>query len=392
MIPRTKANYTLWELLRAAVLGQHGRVHKEALSGKLRDYMGSRNVLLTPSGRGGLYFILRSIDRNRVLVPAYTCKAVIESIILAEKTPVYIEVAPNSFNMDPTALDRQMDEHSVVIATHQFGIPCEIERIQEQARARGAFVIEDAAASLGTRVRGKLTGTFGDAAFFSFDSTKLVNVPMKGGFILTKDTDLFRRIEQDFAKHTKAMSAVRKYSLLAQATALVLLEQPQIYRLFHWLMFASRGSFTQDSSTLALHLDAFYRHDFTEWQAYIALRQMDEIESLIAKRQQLYREYLKSLCGLASIELPPADEESQWACVRFPVLVRGDKIAYYKRAVQRGIDFAFSFTYLACPRSFDRDWDIADRVLDLPFYPKLKRYERERVSHVLRELEKEVCK
>lgn len=383
MIPRTKANYTLVELLKAAMIREHRSGFRRELTQLLRSYTGEKNILLTPSGRCGLYCILRAIDQVRVLVPAYTCKAVIEAILMAGKTPIYVEVEANGFNMDPIAVERELDNSSVIIATHQFGIPCQIEPILKLAGERGAFVIEDAAASLGTRVAGKLTGTFGDAAFFSFDSTKLVNVPMKGGFITVRDPSLFRRIAADYAQVTGPMSLLRKSLLLAQALILILLEIPLLYRVFHWLMFESRGQFTQDSSKLALQLDAFYRYDFAEWQAYIALRQVRQLESLIEKRRLLYREYLSSLDGLHSIQLPPRDSEAEWACVRFPIRVRGDKLAYYRRATRRGIDFAFSFTYLACPRSFERDWSIADSVLDLPFYPKL---EREDLAHVIREL------
>jgi len=387
VISRTKANYSLRDLWRAWAIREDGR-QKEQLAALLSDYTGEKNILLTPSGRGGLHFILKALDQRRVLVPSYTCKAVVEAILLADKLPVHIDIEADGFNMDTSALARELDGDSIVLATHQFGIPCAIEAIVALARERRAVVIEDAAASFGTRTAGRLTGTFGDAAFFSFDSTKLVNVPMKGGFVIAKDPHLFARIVKEHEATTTPLPNARKWLLLVQATALVLIEHPLLYRAFHWLMFASRGSFTQDSPQLDPKLNAFYRHALADWQAFIAALQVTQIDTLIAKRRELYRAYMRELATLASLKLPPEDSQSQWACVRFPICVRGDKLQYYRRAARRGIDFAFSFTFLACPRTFERAWRVADSVLDVPFYSKLGLDEVQRVSRVLSDLEK----
>ena len=387
MISRTKANYSLRDLARAASVREDGQ-HQQRLLSLLRSYTGEENILLTPSGRGGLYFILRALERRRVLVPSYTCKAVVEAILMAGKVPVHIDVEADGFNMDPNALARELDADSIVVATHQFGIPCAMDAIMALAAERGVPVVEDAAASLGTRIGGRLTGTFGDAAFFSFDSTKLVNVPMKGGFVIARDSSLFARIVKEHSATTTAMPRTHKWLLLAQAAALVLIEHPALYRVFHWLMFGASGRFTQDSSTLDTGLNAFYRYTLADWQACIAAQQVAGIDSLIEKRRVLYQAYMSELAALRSVELPPADAQSQWACVRFPIRVRGDKLEYYRRAARRGIDFAFSFTYLASPRTFERAWRIADSVLDVPFYPKLQLEEVRRVARVLSELER----
>jgi dTDP-4-amino-4,6-dideoxygalactose transaminase len=387
VISRTKANYSLRDLWRAARSGEDGR-HKERLLSLLRRYTGEENILLTPSGRGGFYFILRALQQRRVLVPSYTCKAVVEAILLTGKQPVHIDVEPDGFNIDTHALARELDAESIVVATHQFGIPCAMDQIAALATERGAVVIEDAAASFGTRIGGRLTGTFADAAFFSFDSTKLVNVPMKAGFIIAKDRDLFARIVREHDATTTALPSARKWLLLAQAAALVLIEQPALYRLFHWLMFQAQGRHTQDSSSLDTELTAFYRYSLADWQAYIAALQVADIEALIEKRRLLYSAYMSALAALRSFELPPPDSQAQWACVRFPIRVRSDKLEYYRRAARQGIDFAFSFTYLACPRTFERAWRIADSVLDVPFYPKLELADVQRVARVLSDLER----
>jgi len=387
MIPRTKVNYTLAEVLRAALVTERGSDYREPLRALLRNYLGQEHVLLTPSGRGALYFILRALPQPRVLMPAYTCKAVAEAAMLAGKEIVHVEIEPDGFNMDLAALAKAVDGRSIVIATHQFGIPCAIEAIVDLCHGKGAVVVEDAAPSLGSRVGGRLTGTFGDAAFYSFDSTKLINVPMKGGFLTAKDPGLFQRICDLYRKDIKPLPWLQTFKLLVAAIILLALGNHILYRCFHKLMFEWRGRFTGDSAVLNQTLDQFYVYDMANWQAYMAAGQVRKIDQIIAFRQLRYAEYLAKLDGCRAFIAPPVDRNAEWACIRFPIRVAGDKLAYYRRATRRGVDFAFSFTFLACPKEFTNAIRLADSVLDLPFYLKLTANETDDVVAALRKME-----
>jgi len=384
VIPRTKVSYRPGELLRAVATSDRDVRAREALTSALARELGADNVLLTASGRGALFVVLSVLPQRKLLVPAYTCKAVVEAARLAGKELVYGESESDGVNMSTQALEGQLDADTVLLATHQFGIPCAIERMVEMARAAGAFVLEDAAASLGTRVDGRLTGTFGDAAIFSFDSTKMVNVPLKGGFLTVRDVDLFERCRAFAASATRPMPLARKLRYLALGAALLLLEQPALYRLFHNLKFRWRGRFTDDQAELSPMLGPFYTDRFSEWQARIALPQIDRLAQTIEKRRTMYARYRESLAGAMAFALPPPDVRGEWAPIRFPIRARGDKLDLYRRAVQRGVDFAFSFTFIASPATFARSHALADAILDLPFYERLTERELERVVSVLR--------
>jgi dTDP-4-amino-4,6-dideoxygalactose transaminase len=387
MIPRTKVNYSLKDLVKAGLLSDRGQEQKERLRGVLGEYFGVKHILLTPSGRGGFYYILRALSQPRVIVPAYTCKAVVEAARLAGKEVVFVEIESDGFNMDPGGLQKVVDEKSVVLATHQFGIPCQIERIQEICKARRALVIEDAAASFGSRISGRLTGTFGDAAFFSFDSTKTINVPLKGGFITSKNGDLFNRIKRIYKAETKPMPLVTKLKLLLLGLSYLLIENHSLYSLFHLINFQLRGAFTADNDRLSLTRNMFYRWELAEWQAYFAAKQVEHIDEIIRKRREIYSKYRDKLSGCKAFVLPPDDKASQWVCTRFPILVKGDKLAYYRKAVRLGVDFAFSFTFIPAPEEFDHAHRLADAVLDIPFYWKLRDEEFDSVVKVLQTLE-----
>ena len=390
MIPRTKVSYRLGELLRASAVSERDDRARAALTARLARTVGTDHVLLTASGRGALFVLLSVLPQRKVLVPAYTCKAVVEAARLAGKELVYGESEADGMNMAPQSLEGRLDADTVLVATHQFGIPCAIERMVEMARAAGAFVVEDAAASLGSRVGGRLTGTFGDAAIFSFDSTKLVNVPLKGGFLTVVDADLFRRCRTFAASATRAMPPSRKLRYLVLGVALILLEQPALYRLFHNVKFRWRGRFTDDDAALKPALGGFYTDRFAEWQALIALPQIDRLDETIAKRQRMYARYRDSLGGAVAFALPPEDARAEWAPIRFPIRARGDKLELYRRAVQRGVDFAFSFTFIASPTAFAEAHALAASILDLPFYERLSERELQRVVAVLKSIDQDL--
>jgi len=214
IVPRTKVNYTGRDLRRAATIPCRQGPYAAQLTTELSTYLGEPHLMLTPSGRGGLYHILRAVDRPRVVVPAYTCKAVVEAVRLAGKTPIYVDAEPEGFNTDWATLEEAIDAESVVVASHQFGIPCDVDRLLTLCRARNAIVVEDVAAALGTRIDGRLAGTFGDAAFYSFDSTKLLNVPIKGGAVTAKDPDFFARIVAGYRRSVQPMTRAMQAQLL----------------------------------------------------------------------------------------------------------------------------------------------------------------------------------
>lgn len=390
MIPRTKANYTLRQLFKALFITETGMNYKAHLVDLLQQYLGEDNILLMPSGRAGLYYILKAVSASRVIIPAYTCKAVAEAALLAGKDVTYVDIQDGGFNMSADALETVLDDDSVVIATHQFGIPCEIEKIVKLCKNKGALVIEDCAASLGSKIGGKLAGTFGDVAFYSFDSTKLINVPMKGGFVTAKDAILFEKIKKAYAEEIKPLSLMHKLSFLAQAAILVLLENHLLYGIFHKLFFQLRRRFTEDSPDMDLKKNHFYNYDMANWQACIALSQMSDIENIINFRREIYSEYFTRLSKCTAFELPPKDKMAEWACIRMPIRVNGNKLSYYRLAVSRGVDFAFSFTFIPCSGNYENAKRAADSVLDLPFYLKLNKSELDRVVSVLERIDKEV--
>jgi len=387
MIPRTKVSYRLPDLVRAFFTSEKGDRHRAELTRRLAELIGTQQVVLTASGRGALYILLSCLPQRRILVPAYTCKAVVEAARLAGKEVLFGESEENGFNMSPQSLSRWLDADTILLATHQFGIPCDIRPMLEAARERGAFVVEDAAASFGSRIDGHLTGTFGDAAIFSFDSTKLINVPLKAGFLVVRDASLFTRCQAFAAANTSPMPWMRKMRYLLLGSVLIALEEPALYRLFHNLKFRWRGRFTDDSAGLQPRLGPFYRDAMAEWQAALAMPQIECLDLLIAKRRRLYAEYLRRLRGATSFALPAMDANNEWAPIRFPILVHRDKMKFYNKAARRGVDFAFSFTYLASPSEYVHSHRLAASILDLPFYERLTDHELDQVVGVLRELD-----
>lgn len=387
MIPRTKVNYGWRDLWSAVGVGEATTRWRDELVDLLARLFDSSHILLTGSGRGALYLLFRALPHPRVLVPAYTCKAVVEAAQLAGKELLFGECEKDGFNMDADAAAALMGPDVIVVATHQFGIPCDIEQTVEQARRHHSFVLEDAAAAMGTRINGRLAGSFGDAAVFSFDSTKLINVPLKAGFLLVRKAELFADCQRIQNKETRSMPLTAKYRYLLLGTILVALENPVLYRIFHKLKFEWRGRFTDDGPELKPVLNVFSRYRMSEWQARLAVRQVAELDKLIQFRQRLYADYRNRLASVKAFILPPDDTDRSWACVRFPIRVKKDKLEFYRRACRAGVDFAFSFTYIAAPPEHTRAHSIAKAVLNLPFYSKLSAREFDKTVRVLHQID-----
>jgi len=390
MIPRVKVNYSSAELFASALTRESSHIERDRLCVGLSAMFEGYQIVLTGSGRASLYYLLAALPHRRVIVPAYTCKAVIEAITLADKLVEYVEVCESTFNMDSDSLRQiNLDSDCALVATHQYGIPCDIELARRLCDESGAYLIEDVAAGFAGRHLGRLLGTWGDASFFSFDSTKLLNVPLKAGFAIIKDRQQSDRVSEVMRIESKPMSALKKLFLVVLGGVLVCLKNRLLYRLFHKLNFELRDRYSAEAEGLNLQKTPFYTERFAEWQAYLINRQLDRLDEIASIRRTLYNEYSSSLDENHTFVKPPVDKNQEWVCIRYPILLNSDKYKFYKSANELGVDFAFSFTHINAPESMQLAKNISDRVLNIPFYSGLSKWELERSISVLNKLSNE---
>jgi len=163
-------------------------------------YIGVEYAVCVGSGRQGMKAILKALKLctdDEVIIPAYTLKDLIGVIESLGLKVVPADISLKTFNIDPETVARKITKRTkVILATHLFGVPCQINSILEIAKQKAIFVIEDCAHSVGSGFGGHKTGSFGDAAFFSFETIKLINA-YGGGMITTNDKALAERIRRE---------------------------------------------------------------------------------------------------------------------------------------------------------------------------------------------------
>lgn len=160
-------------------------------------YMGTSEAVAFNSGRSALMAILDALALEKgseVLLQAFTCNAVPNPVQWLGLKPVYVDCKEEDYNMNAEDLERKITPRSkAVIVQHTFGIPADIDAIQEVCRKYNLILLEDCAHALGARYKGKLVGTFGKAALFSLSRDKVLSC-VYGGIALAQDPMLAARI------------------------------------------------------------------------------------------------------------------------------------------------------------------------------------------------------
>ncbi|MBU0596922.1 aminotransferase class I/II-fold pyridoxal phosphate-dependent enzyme [Patescibacteria group bacterium] len=163
-----------------------------------KKYFKCKRVYTFDSGRSSLFYALKALgvsEGDEVLVQGYTCVVVSNAILWVGATPVYVDIE-DDLNMSPEDLETKItDKSKVLIIQHTFGLPAKLGELMKIARKHNLKVIEDCAHSLGAKYKEKLTGTFGDLAFFSFGSDKVVS-SVRGGCVITNNDELGDKLEK----------------------------------------------------------------------------------------------------------------------------------------------------------------------------------------------------
>ena len=160
---------------------------------------GRGTAISTSYGRMAFYEMLKALDLPpgaEIILPALTFWVVPELARVAGLTVVFADVDPATFNIDPDSVERLItDKTRVVVPTHLYGLPCEIDRILDIASRHGLIVLEDCAHALGATYKGRPVGTFGTGALFSFQTLKPLNC-YGGGMALVHDPGLAANVRR----------------------------------------------------------------------------------------------------------------------------------------------------------------------------------------------------
>lgn len=169
----------------------------KAFESKFASYVGVRYALATSSCTGALHLALLALDigpGDEVIVPDITWVATGNAVLYVGATPVFADVDPQTWCLDPDSLRGCITPRTkAIMPVHLYGNPCAMDKILEIARKNNLFVVEDAAPSIGAEYQGKRTGSFGHFAAFSFQGAKLA-VTGEGGMLLTDDEKLYNKV------------------------------------------------------------------------------------------------------------------------------------------------------------------------------------------------------
>jgi dTDP-4-amino-4,6-dideoxygalactose transaminase len=309
-------------------------------------YLGASYALGVASGTDALQLALRAVGvgpGDAVLTVSHTATATVAAIELIGALPIFVDIEPRFFTMEPNALEETLRERDrtlqprpkAVVPVHLYGHPCDMTAIMEIADRYDLRVVEDCAQSHGARWRGRMTGTWGHAAAFSFYPTKNLGALGDGGAVITNDSAVAERIRmlREYGWRERYISAI-----------------------------------PGDNSRL------------DEIQAAILRAKLPYLDRDNARRIQIAREYDDALHDLSDLMLPQTNTEAEHVFHQYVVRTRKrDALQTYLR--ERGIGTLIHYPvpihkqpayarYTGEKPLTDTD-AAADAVLSLPLYPEL---------------------
>jgi dTDP-4-amino-4,6-dideoxygalactose transaminase len=365
-------------------------------------YVGCRHAIAVASGRLGIHLILEAIDApqgSEAIVPAFNLFAVIERFCQLGITPRFCDIRIDDLNIDVDDVERRITPNTkYILATHMFGHPADMTRLIQLAQRHGLILFEDCAHALGSKIDGRMVGTFGRASIFSFSVLKLVTT-FGGGMIATNDDRLASRIRAMLATHAAEYSLAGGLKKALTGTIMDLGTRKAIFSLCAWpalrLMRAMRPNFQQQIMTESPRLDRNFEpktvaplHPF---QARLGRDQLSQVEEFIANRRQVGQWLDQELSAIPQIRLLQCSATSLHNGLYYGVLAdKAPQLAEY--LFRHGIDCETS-EYRNCAaleiyRDYATDCPVARRVesqiLRLPNYPSLSQRSVHRIGKTIR--------
>jgi UDP-4-amino-4,6-dideoxy-N-acetyl-beta-L-altrosamine transaminase len=275
---------------------------------RIAKYVGARFAVAVSSGTAGLHLAHLALGQtkgSKVITSPISFVASANSIIYAGQEPVFIDIDPNTGNMDVEKLQETVGKLQIrtVVPVHYAGFPCEMEKIFNICQKSSIRIIEDAAHALGANYEtGEKIGSckYSDLTVFSFHPVKSITTG-EGGIITTNDEDLYIKLIK-----------LRTHGIAKNEHPL----QNEILGLTN----GKRNTWYYEMQELGFH----YR--LTEIQAALGVSQMRKLDTFINKRRKVAKRYNKFLKKLNNLEVLKNNENMIGAFHLYPIKIKFDKI------------------------------------------------------------------
>lgn len=323
-------------------LTNNGPFHQQ-LEEALCQYLGVEYLSLFANGTIALVTALQALRINgEVITTPYSFVATAHSLLWNGLKPVFIDVDPVSFNLDPDKIEQAITQHTTAIMpVHCYGNPCNVERIQQIADTYGLKVIYDSAHAFGVRYKGESLLNHGDLSVLSFHATKVFNT-FEGGAIICRNAKTKQRID-----------------------------------------YLKNFGFADEVTVMAPGING----KMSEINAAFGLLQLKHIDAAISRREEIDNKYRVGLKDVAGIQFFSKDIDTEHTYSYFPVLV-GDKFrlsrdGLYDKLKEYNIHARRYFyplisnmpMYRGLPSAGGDNLQTAERlsqqILCLPIYPDL---------------------
>ncbi len=306
------------DVLRSGYLVQGPRVRR--FEQQVAGYVGTTEAVAVSNGTAALHLGLLALGvapGDRVAVPAYSWPATANVVVLCGAEPVFVDIDPETFCMEPPQLDRALEQcggAAAVLPVHAFGGMADMVGIGEVAARHGVPVVEDAACALGATLNGIRAGRWGRVGCFSFHPRKSITTG-EGGMIVTDDRELADRAR-----------ALRNHGLDPCSA------EPD---------FIVPG----------------YNMRLTDLQGALGVTQMEKLDRVLARRRELARRYDKRFEDTplrAPGVLRGSEHTYQSYVVRLPAECIARRAAIMRRLADRDIEVAIGTYHLPMATYFRR--------------------------------------
>ncbi|MDZ4792722.1 MAG: DegT/DnrJ/EryC1/StrS family aminotransferase [Bacteroidota bacterium] len=167
----------------------------QELEAKLKEYLGVKHLFFTSNGTIVLQMALKAYNITKdVITTPFSYVATTNAILWEGCQPVFVDINKRNFCIDADKIEAAITENTqAIMATHVFGLPCEVEKIEKIAQKHNLKLIYDAAHAFGCSYKGKSLVSYGDISTCSFHATKIFHT-VEGGCIITEDDEVARKL------------------------------------------------------------------------------------------------------------------------------------------------------------------------------------------------------